>query len=109
MTNKEAADILAAEKTYYTALKFSMLRPVSRHNADVIEAYNMAINALRKQGNPMMVVNLKDTGTNMGIVADCPVCGRIVDFAQRFCHNCTQSLEWPVEEILANSEEDDDE
>jgi len=108
MTNKEAADILATEKMYYSVLKFSMSEPVSRHDADVIEAYNMAINALRKQGNPMMVVNLKDTGTNMGIVAYCPVCGRIVDFAQRFCHNCTQSLEWPVEEILANSKDDDE-
>ena len=96
MTNKEEIEFLTHEKKL-------MLKKCS----DVIEAYNMAIHALEVRGEPMMVTGLGH-GMHGSYIGYCPVCGRIVDFAQRFCHNCTQSLEWPVEEILANSKDDDE-
>lgn len=27
-------------------------------------------------------------------VGDCPECKRVVRFAQKYCHNCTQRLDW---------------
>lgn len=42
-----------------------------------------------------------------GYVGDCPVCGRVVQFAQKHCHNCTQLLDW--QEVLDLPSEEDDE
>ena len=99
MTNKEAAQILEREKHRFL-----------NDHVDYVcdsEAYSMAINLLNKQGEPQMVIDISDV-TKSGIYAKCPNCNRVVNFAQRYCHNCTQPLEWPVDDILANSEPDDD-
>ena len=98
MTNKEAAQILKREKKRFVT-----------ENIDYkveSEAYSMAINLLNKQGKPQMVVDISDI-TKSGIYAKCPTCKRIVCFAQRYCHNCTQPLEWPVDDIFANSPDED--
>ena len=35
----------------------------------------------------------------------CPNCGRIILFAQRYCHNCTQLLDWTkAVEMFADEE-----
>ena len=99
MTNKEAAQILEREKNRFLDEYVDY--------AGVSEAYKMAINLLNKHGEPQMVVDISDVTRN-GIHAKCPNCNRVVGFAQRYCHNCTQPLEWPVDDILANSEPDDD-
>ena len=99
MTNEEAAKILEREKKRFVT-----------ENIDYkveSEAYSMAINLLNKQGKPQMVVDISDV-TKSGIYAKCPNCNRVVNFAQRYCHNCTQPLEWPVDEILENAEPDDE-
>ena len=41
------------------------------------------------------------------IGGDCPSCGRVVRFAQRHCHNCTQLLDWT--EAVTWSVDDDEE
>ena len=53
---------------------------------------------------------MKPTGLRMwhdGYVGDCPSCGRVVQFAQKYCHNCTRLLDWG--EVLALPCEDDEE
>ena len=99
MTNKEAAQILKREKNRFLDEYVDY--------AGVTEAYNMAINQLNKQGEPRMVIDISDVRKSC-IRAKCPNCNRVVCFAQRYCHNCTQPLEWPVDYILENSEPDDD-
>ena len=39
-------------------------------------------------------------------IGDCPVCHRVVEFAQKHCHNCTQLLDWT--EVLEMPCEDED-
>ena len=98
MTNKEAAALLEQQKNEFL-----------EHYVDysgVVQAYNMAINLLNKQDKPKMVVDISDM-TKPLIHAHCPNCGRAVEFAERYCHNCTQPLEWPVEEIVMAAEEGD--
>jgi len=41
-----------------------------------------------------------------GYIGHCPSCDRVVDFAERFCHNCTQLLDWS--EVLEMPSENDD-
>lgn len=38
-------------------------------------------------------------------IGDCPVCHRVVEFAQKHCHDCCQLLDWT--EVLETSCEDD--
>jgi len=40
-----------------------------------------------------------------GYVGDCPSCSRVVQFAQKHCHNCLQLLDWS--EVLEMGTEDD--
>ena len=44
------------------------------------------------------------------IWGDCPVCKRVVRFAQRHCHNCTQLLDWQsvLEKYPAEVENDEE-
>ena len=39
-------------------------------------------------------------------LGDCPVCHRVVEFAQKHCHNCVQLLDWT--EVLEMPCEDED-
>ena len=39
-------------------------------------------------------------------IGHCPSCGRVVHFAQRYCHNCTRLLNWS--EVLELPFEEDD-
>ena len=42
-----------------------------------------------------------------GYVGDCPECKRTVRFAQKYCHNCTQRLDWS--DAFDSPPEEDDE
>ena len=65
-----------------------------------------ALELLKVQYDAMKPIDIRKWHDDY--VGDCPSCGRVVRFAQRYCHNCTRLLDW-VEVMEFPTEEDDDE
>ena len=65
-----------------------------------------ALELLKVQYDAMKPIDIRKW--HDGYVGDCPSCGRVVRFAQRYCHNCTRLLDW-AEVMEFPTEEDDDE
>ena len=74
-----------------TVIAVSVYWFVILHQIDRIED---KINKLLKaQTEPKKPKNLR-THSYDGYIGNCPSCDRVVRFAQKHCHNCTQLLDW---------------
>ena len=63
-----------------------------------------AVDILKKQHEGKQPVNPKWHGDTYS--GECPDCGRIVQFAQRYCHNCTRALDW--KDLIDKAEKEND-
>ena len=95
MTNKEAADLLEIEKMFFMCC-LSPTCPPSQHDSDMVEAYDMAINALNMSTEQKEVVGFNWANPLDGYEGRCPTCGRTVSFSQKYCQDCAQPLSWPA-------------
>ena len=59
---------------------------------------------LKPMANKARPLNLKEVYEGR-YVGECPSCSRLVEFAQKHCHNCCQLLDWT--EVLEMPYEDD--
>ena len=82
--------------------------PYHSHEDDCADELKRdALTLLKMQCEARKPENLK-THPYDGFIGNCPSCGRIVRFAQKYCHNCTQLLNWvEVLELLCEEDNED--
>ena len=61
---------------------------------------------LKAQTEPKKPKDLR-THSYDGYIGNCPSCDRVVRFAQKHCHNCTQLLDWIEVKNLPVDDDDD--
>ena len=103
MDNKNVIEILTNDKKRYSKKEFQEntdsigIQAILKNRKEKVEAYQIAINALKKQ-IPVSPVEIKEKFTTRGDIAYkdgyCPMCDNDVISYNHYCVSCGQALKW---------------